>query len=249
MATTLAEARAMVDAHRRAGTTLMVAQNQRYAGEHRRIKELLDDGALGQVFAARADCNQHLSAALGADHWFASRDLAGGGVVISVAIHKIDLLRYFLGEVDQVASFQTTTDLNPTVDVEDVAVTVLRFTCGAVAEIFSSFASPVAPIALPATGIRELLVLHGVAGTLSNAGGWRLHSAAVDGHRDGLAHLDMPCEHALTNEIRHWAECVRDGREPVSSGRDNLGTMAAVDAAYRSAELGQVVRVRTSRGS
>jgi predicted dehydrogenase len=241
MATTLTEALAMVQAHSRAGTTLMVAQNQRYAGEHRQLKQLLDDGALGRVFAARADCNQHLSGSLGTGHWFASRALAGGGVVISVAIHKIDLLRYLLGEVRQVASFHTVSGVNPGMDCEDAGVTVLEFETGAVAELFSSFATAVPPIG----GVRELFVLHGEFGMVSNVGGWRLHSAVLDGYGDGLKLLDLPAENAFVNEIRHWVECVVNGNEPLSSGRDNLGTMAVIDAIYRAARTRQVVRVAT----
>ena len=42
---------------------------------------------------------------------------------------------------------------------------------------------------------------------------------------------------------QHWVECLREGREPETSGRDNLKTLELVHAAYRSAESGEVVRL------
>ena len=58
-----------------------------------------------------------------------------------------------------------------------------------------------------------------------------------------MTRLELRPGHAMANEIRHWIESIAAGTEPLSSGRDNLGTMAIVDAIYRSAETGQIVPV------
>ena len=47
---------------------------------------------------------------------------------------------------------------------------------------------------------------------------------------------------------KHWAERLAEGREPDTSGHDNLKTFALVDAAYLSAENGQTVELRTLLG-
>jgi predicted dehydrogenase len=230
----------MVAAHDRAGTVLMVAQHQRYAAEHRRIKELLDAGALGRIFAARVDCNQYLYAAAPGGHWLNSKDQAGGGVVISVVVHKIDLLRHWLGEVRRAASFQLISGINPGMDCEDASTAIVEFESGAIAEVFSSYASHRAPIA----GTGELCILYGEKGVASNAGGWHLYSTVLTEYSGGMTRLDLRPDNAFANEIRHWIDCIGNGGEPLSSGRDNLGTMAVVDAIYRSAETGQIVDVQ-----
>jgi D-apiose dehydrogenase len=43
--------------------------------------------------------------------------------------------------------------------------------------------------------------------------------------------------------VSHFVECIRTGAEPLTSGRDNLGTMAVIDAVYRAAENGTVETV------
>jgi predicted dehydrogenase len=58
--------------------------------------------------------------------------------------------------------------------------------------------------------------------------------------------LDIPSNdlaECFDNEIRHFLECIETGAEPISSGRDNLGTMAVIEAVYQSAKTGQVVGV------
>jgi predicted dehydrogenase len=47
----------------------------------------------------------------------------------------------------------------------------------------------------------------------------------------------------VANEITHFLECCRTGREPVSSGRDNLGTMRVVFGIYEAARTGQAVEL------
>ena len=46
---------------------------------------------------------------------------------------------------------------------------------------------------------------------------------------------------------QHWVECLRAGREPATSGRDNLGTLALVEAAYRSAGTGRTIELAELR--
>jgi glucose-fructose oxidoreductase len=48
----------------------------------------------------------------------------------------------------------------------------------------------------------------------------------------------LPSDNAFANEVVHFAECCLEGREPISSGRDNLGTMSALFGLYESARNG-----------
>jgi len=53
----------------------------------------------------------------------------------------------------------------------------------------------------------------------------------------------LPTESGQVNEILHFAECCRTGSEPLSSGRDNIGTMKVVAGIYESARTGQPVEL------
>ena len=99
MAMNLAEARQMVAAAQAAGTVLMVGQNQRFQPEHVKIKELLDRNAIGRIVAIRFDCNQFVKYMYPPDSWIFDKEKSGGGMIAQTAVHKIDLMRHFFGEV------------------------------------------------------------------------------------------------------------------------------------------------------
>ena len=244
-ATNLAEAMAMVNAADQAGTVLMVGQHQRYVSDHRHIKALLDEGVIGRVLAVRVDSNQLLGDHYPSGHWLFSRAQAGGGIVISVAVHKIDLLRYLLGEIRRVASFQSVSGLNTGMEGEDIAAISLEFENGTVGEGFFTFAARHRP--MPVTTYPfELFVLYGEQGMIHNIQGWHVYSTRVKEYSTGPTRLDIPSQeyaYGFDCEIRHFLECIETGAEPISSGRENLGTMAVIEAIYQSAKTGQVVRV------
>lgn len=239
MCNTMDEARAMVDAAARAGVTLMIAQNQRYNTGHRGIKRLIDEGAIGKVFCARADANQYLHGVLPTGHWLYSKAQAGGGIVISVAVHKLDLLRYLVGDIRRVASFQRMSGVNPGMDCEDVSVAILEFENGATGEMTSLYSAKRAPWG-------ELLMLYGTAGNLHNVGGWQVYSEQRPEWAGGFTPLkfaETPPDHVTM--VAHFLDCIEQKREPLTSGRDNLKTMQVITAIYRAAETGEVVEVGT----
>jgi predicted dehydrogenase len=240
MAMNLSEGRAMVEAMDAAGKVFVIGQNQRYLPEHVVIKELLEQGVIGRVIAARIDGNQFLSRIYPPGHWLFSKVLTGGGIIRTTAIHKLDLLRYWFGEVRRVTAFGSTSGLNPGMDSEDTAAFVLEFENGMIGEAFFSFAAYQNPIP---TASGELVVLYGTQGMISNVNGWHIHRAGAE----GMSLLGLPnADYAgsFIHEIAHFLECIETGREPLTSGGDNLNTIAIVDALYQSIETGQATMVQ-----
>jgi predicted dehydrogenase len=243
MGLTLAEAKDLATASEKAGKILMVNQNQRFMTEHLAIKKLVDDSAIGKVVAVRFDCNQFLERMYPEGSWMFSRAKTGGGMVITTAVHKIDLLRYFFGEVSQVSSFQGYTGLNYKMDMEDIATMLLEFENGIIAEGFFYFAAYKVPIPT-ATG--ELTIIYGDKGIITNVNGWQIYSADVPQYSGGMTHLPIPptqYRQSLNAAVRHYLECIVENKEPLTSGRDNLGTMAVIDAIYKAAAEKAVVDV------
>ena len=60
--------------------------------------------------------------------------------------------------------------------------------------------------------------------------------ASVEPVTEGLA-----CDNCYINEIMHFAECCQEGKEPISSGKDNLGTMEVILGIYESSRTGEMV--------
>lgn len=230
MCTTLAEADEMINAAEENGVKLMVAQCQRFDPGNVKVKELIESGAIGDVFCARADCNQHLTRG----DWLHSNKEAGGGVVISVAVHKLDLLRWFLGDVKRVAAFQKSA--LGTMEGEDASVASLEFEGGAVGEMVSLYAAKRAPWG-------EYLILYGTKGVIHNIGGLQIYSENVPEWSSGFARIEAPAGNAFANEIKHFVECIQNDEEPLTSGKDNRKTMEVIIGIYKSAEEGRVVEL------
>jgi predicted dehydrogenase len=245
-ACSLAECRAIVTAGERAGVTVMVAQNQRFLRSYRAAKAVLDSGELGTIRGVRFDSMQCWPALLAPGHWQFDAERAGGGVVICVAVHRIDLMRYLVGEVRRVTAVCRTTRPEFVNGAEDYALATLEFENGALGEMFATvsafrmpwseqfmiFGDQGAMHAAPAPGnIRGPAVVASDARSPA-CGGWFEQVEGfepIEVQQDGL-----PSESGQVNEILHFADCCRTGEEPISSGRDNLGTMKIVFAIYES---------------
>jgi predicted dehydrogenase len=250
MALNLDQCKEMVARAAQAGTVLMVGQNQRFQPEHIRIKELLDRQAIGRVVALRFDCNQFVKHMYPPDSWIFDKAKSGGGMVAQTAVHKIDLMRHFFGEIDEVASFHGYTGLNPNYKPdgnEDIVAFIMNFESGIVGEAFYLFGAHKVPIST-ATG--ELTIFYGDEGIIHNVLGWHIYSTRIPEYSGGVTKLDIhhyPYGDSVSAEIRHFLDCISGGQEPVTSGRDNLGTMAVVDALYQAAETKTVVKVEKTQ--
>ncbi len=256
MACSADECHAMIDAADCAGVRLMVGQCQRYDPAYRGLRRAVHAGELGCIRAARIETMQNAAAFVPAGHWYRDGSLAGGGIVISVAIHKIDLLRYLIGDVVRVNAQCRTIDPAFINGAEDLAVATLEFASGAIGQLFASwgafrlrysenlmiFGDTGAVHALPETPTqmgpawiasrqRTPTVEPGFAGQF---GGFELVAPDQTG---------LPTAESFANQLVHFAECCRTGAEPLSSGRDNLRTMQVVFAIYESARTGQTVEL------
>ncbi len=117
MATTKAEARRMIDTARKARRYLMVGQNQRLMPPHVKAKQLLDSGALGKVLSFRTTFKHPGPDGWsidGARSWFFDPDAAFMGVTGDLGVHKVDLMRWLLGQ-----EFATVGGTLATVDKRD----------------------------------------------------------------------------------------------------------------------------------
>ncbi|MFW5881904.1 MAG: Gfo/Idh/MocA family protein [Roseicyclus sp.] len=161
----------------------------------------------------------------------------GGGVLISQAIHTIDLALALAGEVAEVTAMTATTPLHR-MEAEDVAVAGLRFACGAVGTLTASTAS------FP--GASESIRLHFEAASLTLAEGvlevaWRDgrrarhgETAATGGGADPMAFT-----HAWHQSVlEDFAAALREGRAPAITGADALAAHRLIDAITRSAAAG-----------
>ena len=141
MATTAADARAMVAACRRAGVAYATAFDQRFHAAHRALARLVRQGRLGTVTQARVHYACWLPPGWATDNWRADPARAGGGALIDLAPHGLDLLEMLLG--DEWAELRALTQrrVHP-YPVDDGAVLMGRFRGGALATLHVGYNCP-----------------------------------------------------------------------------------------------------------
>jgi predicted dehydrogenase len=254
-ALTLTDCRELVTSAERVGVTLMVGQNQRFLPAHQATKAVIAAGELGAIRAARSDSIQGWPALIAAGHWQYDAARAGGGVVVNVAVHRIDLLRYLVGEIRRVSSAVCRTTHPYFVNgAEDYAAVTLDFENGAVGQLFATCSAFRTPWSEQFMIFGEAGVIHAVPepGQLRGPAfvATPSRSPRVEEWFDQFAGFEplaapdgLPSESGQVNEILHFAECCRTGAEPLSSGRDNIGTMKVVAGIYESARTEQPVEL------
>jgi predicted dehydrogenase len=254
MACSLAECDTMLAAANVVGKTLMVAQCQRYDPAYRGLKGVLERGELGTVRAVRIEAMQNAAAFVPAGHWYLDGQRAGGGIVISVAIHKVDLLRYLLGDVARVTALCRT--INPMFrnGAEDYAVATLEFTSGVIGQLFATWSAFRLPYSENLMIFGDDDAVHALPPTETQMGPAFVASrqrtpAAAPGFAGQFGGFqpvepdrgELPSAESFANQLAHFVACCRSGAEPLSSGRDNRRTMQVVFGIYESARTGRTV--------
>ena len=246
-AATLADARAMVEASAKAGVALMVHENFRWQSPIRTIRGVIDAGRIGAPFWGRISFRSAYDVYSGQPY------LARGArfIIEDLGIHLLDVARFLLGEVISVSAH--TRRVNPAIRGEDVATMLLGHEGEAISVVDASYATRLAREPFPET----LIEIDGTAGSLRLAEDYRL--TITD--REGMTTMDAAPPmlswaarpwHVIQESVlaieRHWVEQLRQGREPATSGRDNLRTLALVEASYESAACGQTIRLDPDPG-
>lgn len=264
LTTSLAEAHRLVTAAERAGVPLGTVFQRRYFPAAQRMRDAISQGRLGRVAAA------HLDALLGRDRayyeqdgWRGSWAGEGGGVLLTMAIHYVDMLNWMLGTPTSVYGRWETLKHGAYIDVEDVAGAVVTYGGGAIATIqaMTTFENGFASQPNPAVDHRApgfRLAVHGTAGhsvgldespELAQAvtGLW-----TFDGEEQQLAQWreaeagrpSVPEFHGM--QIADFLDAVRHRREPAITGRDGLNALEVIKGVYLSQAEGRPVSLPMS---
>ena len=255
MGCSLAECAQMVDTAEQAGLTFMVAQCQRYMPTYRSVRKLVASGELGEIRAVRFDSMQDFPTFAPNGHWLCDGEKAGGGIVISVSVHRIDLMRFLVGDIVRVTGVMRNTSPLFTGGAENFACGILEFANGAIGEMFGTYTGFRMPWGEQFMIFCDNATIHAVP-HLGEYEGEAVVAFKKDAQPyknwldqyNGFKTLsidtsEFPTENGIVNEVLHFSDCCQTGKEPDSSGRDNLNTMKAVFAFYESARTGAPVEL------
>jgi predicted dehydrogenase len=236
-------------AAQKSGNKILIGFQFRYHPTLNQARELIQSNALGSLLTVHAHWGEYLP------QWhpwedyrqnYAARADLGGGVIVTLT-HPLDYLRYLLGEVDSLWSFNG--HISPLeVDVEDVAEIGLRFANGTVGGVHVNY------IQRPPVHRLEIV---GTEGTLrwDNADGI-LHfhrmpapfGSFSDPPPTPVTETFSPPEGFERNQLfvaqaRHFIEIVRGESEPICRLEDGVMALRLALAARQSQQTGQVVRL------
>ncbi|RQG90959.1 D-xylose 1-dehydrogenase Gfo6 [Natrarchaeobius chitinivorans] len=228
-------AREIVDACEDAGVTLMTAYRLQTEPSVRRTRELVRDGAIGDVVQIHGGFSNPLLENADPDTWRVDPDVAGGGALVDLGVYPLNTTRFVL-DSEPVGVYATTHSSGPPFDgVDEHVAFQLEFPSGATASCTASFDAHA----------NSQLQLIGTDGTISIAspfGGVVPHEMVVESGDMCMEYTGPPVDEVL-EEFDYFGYCVLTGTDPEPDGVDGLADLRAIEAAYESAETGRQVEL------
>lgn len=265
LAIDVADGERIVAAARESGRVVMLAFNRRYLANAVTLKGFIDAGTLGDIYYAKAGWTRRAGIP-GFGGWFTTKGLSGGGPLIDLGVHMLDLALYMMGYPRPVAvSGATYAALGPrgkghsdyadyarfpvdtpevVFDVEDLATGFVRFAGGATLTVEASWAGY--------QPLRDDIYLQ----LYGREGGARI---AMPDYQE-IDSLRLVTESAGTlvelapvlpkvgkggydHEVALFVDSIRTGAPPPATAAQGLTVLRVIDALYRSAEAGREIVV------
>ncbi len=233
LATTTADARAMVEACQKAGVLLGTAFPVRQSGAVISLRDAVRNGVLGHVLMIRGTNRGTMPGG-----WFVDKSLSGGGAITDHTVHVVDAIRFVTGEEITSVYAQADTHFYPDLAVEDCGLLIMELSGGGIVSLDPSWSRP--NQAFPTWGdvTMEVSGTEGVANVDYTAEHTKLYSNS----RVRAAQLGWGEDNDLLL-VTDFVRAIREGRAPMASGEDGMRAVEVVEAAYASIASGEVARV------
>ena len=233
IATTLEDAKAMINVCEATGTQLQIAFPVRFSPPVLQLRALLAEGIVGRPISAK--CTNHGSMPGG---WFVDVELAGGGAVIDHTVHVIDLLRWIWdSEVTSVFAEVGDSLLHPELGCDDVGMLAFTLSNGVYGTLDTSWSRPPSGLKWGDVTI-EVVGEKGVIQTDAFQ-----QDLLVASNKRGAAKLAHWGSNGDLGLVEDFVEAIRANRPVAITGHDGYQTLAVALAAYEAARTGQVQRL------
>ena len=254
MASNAEEARQIVKVQRETGKILMVPHQMRWDSLNMQVKEQAANGEFGRIYNAKTGWMRRKGIP-GWGTWFTQKAESGGGPLIDIGVHMLDLALYLMGNPKPVSVYGSTyaefgprkrgigtwgtPNWNGFYDVEDLATALIKMEDGSTLTLDVSWA---------------------VHGDLENNGGF-VHlngsegGAVIRGNKGKLflekygravdveLEPNPKAENARVLMFRHFVECVREGKQPISNALTGYTNNLILEAIYESSRTGGEVKL------
>jgi predicted dehydrogenase len=257
LARTPLEGEEMLATAKATGKILMISFNHRQRSDVQYIKQQIDSGRLGRIYYAKAYWMRRAGIP-GINSWFVNKGMAGGGPLIDLGVHMLDITMFLMGEPTPVSVNAATyaefgprgqkgmnsvrTGASASYEVEDLATAMIRLQGGATVQLETSWATH------GPNGDDFGLVLYGTEGgaelkvvNYRNVDTVRIFYDEKDGTPVDL-HPKIPDGGGHGQVIDNFVRAVLDGAPAIPSAEDGLRRTQVIDACYRSSAEGREIR-------
>ena len=253
MAMNAEEAEEMLAVSKETGKLLQIGFVRRFGNDADTLRQFIDADVFGDIYYAKATYLRRCGCPGG---WFGDKSRSGGGPLIDLGVHVIDLVRYLAGLPNPVSAYGSTyNNLGPnragggskgwTVEtkgdpytVEDFTTALIKFDNGLTLSVEASFnlniKNDVGNIEL--FGTKSGCKLDPSVELFSDMAGM-----LVDIKPFGSTALNF--NGLFENEIGHFIDCVKGEKQCISPAEDGVVLMQMIDAIYESARTGKVVEI------
>jgi predicted dehydrogenase len=242
------EAQQMISACEKSNVQLGIAFMMRFLAQHQEVLKMIEAGKLGTPVYARAQLSCWFPKM--ENNWRQNPAKGGGGSLMDMGGHCIDLLEMFFGEVDKVSCF--TNNSVHDYESEDSAVAMLSFKSGAIATVDAFFC-------VPDNSSKNVLEIYGSKGSVLARGtlgqgeagdvvafieesGSGYDAQQARSSDDGIKISPTPVN-MYRSEIEEFSQAILDGRKTVLNAEVGLRSQKVLTACYESAKTGKTITV------
>lgn len=240
----------MAETSKKTGRRLMYALVNRFRADVQEARKMMEKGVLGDIYYARTSWLRRLG--IPGSDWFNTKSQSGGGPLIDLGVHVLDLTWWIMGSPKPVSVSAST--YNPfmkkygkkTYDVEDFAAALIKFDTGATVIVETSWASYVEweDIDSMVLGTKGGVKLR--LNPKPNEKYYNLYTE-IKGTWTSTSSPELEWrvkEGGLVRQINYFADCIRTGKKNIASADEGINLMKMLTGVYESARTGKEVVFR-----
>ncbi|WP_054027789.1 Gfo/Idh/MocA family protein [Bacillus sp. FJAT-28004] len=246
-------ARQILRASEAADRVVMVAHQMRWESVAMQIKEQIERGELGKIYTAKTGWFRRKGIP-GWGTWFTQMDQSGGGPLIDIGVHMLDLALYLMGNPKPVSVYGSTyaefgpnrkgigtwgtPDWDGTYDVEDLATALIKMEDGSTLSLEVSWA-----VHMDTDNSPFIHVMGSEGGASYRGAEGKLLTEKFDRPIESVLRKSDNDEGERARLSRHFLACIREGKQPISSVLTGFTNNLVLDAIYESSRTGNEVKL------
>ncbi len=222
------EAKKIVDTAKKNKRKLMVGMNLRYRPDTMLLRSFINTNEIGEPFYVKCGWIRKQSSS---EKWFTKKEESGGGVIIDLGIHILDLALWLLN-YPQISTVSTQNFFHNTKNVEDTSISCIKCNNSAIVNLEVSWS-------LPVEKDHFFLDVYGTRGSLSS-NPFKLYKRVENDYINLTpTQVDNPTvlfKKSYLNELKSFIGAIKDLNPVFSSGEEAVQRMKIIEAMYESAE-------------